>query len=189
VERDLERVLIGLADDFPLLASLVERREGGQRRLPIGGGPDGAGEVNERILAAAAGGDSASAPASGVDGDGARATPEAAAPEPEGATATAMLPGAPRAKRPGRYGLTIQFERAPEDSRLGRLVESTVWVNEAHPAYERAVASRSEGYHLALTVAMALAPLAVEPPQVAAFVTAFLDRWGRALRAGGRGRS
>ena len=33
VERDLERVLVELADDFPLLASLVERKEGGQRRL------------------------------------------------------------------------------------------------------------------------------------------------------------
>jgi hypothetical protein len=42
------------------------------------------------------------------------------------------------------------------------LVESRVWVNEAHPAYRRAVASRSEGYHLALAVALALAPLAVE---------------------------
>src|SRR5207247_2322617 len=36
VERDLERVLIEMADDFPLLAALVERREGGQRKLPIG---------------------------------------------------------------------------------------------------------------------------------------------------------
>ena len=36
VERDLESVLGQLADDFPLLASLVERRAGGQRRLPMG---------------------------------------------------------------------------------------------------------------------------------------------------------
>src|SRR5207247_10424952 len=33
VERDLESVLADLADDFPLLATLVEQRTGGQRRL------------------------------------------------------------------------------------------------------------------------------------------------------------
>ncbi|MGH7341709.1 MAG: ATP-binding protein, partial [Candidatus Rokuibacteriota bacterium] len=36
LERDLERVLADLAEDFPLLATLVERRSDGQRRLPIG---------------------------------------------------------------------------------------------------------------------------------------------------------
>src|SRR3989475_5307097 len=35
VERDLEAVLVDLADHFPLLAALVERRQGGQRRLPL----------------------------------------------------------------------------------------------------------------------------------------------------------
>ena len=36
VERDLEGVLVDLADEFPLLAMLVERRLGGQRKLPLG---------------------------------------------------------------------------------------------------------------------------------------------------------
>jgi hypothetical protein len=36
MERDLETVLVDLAEEFPLLASLVERRAGGQKRLPIG---------------------------------------------------------------------------------------------------------------------------------------------------------
>ncbi|MBX9811563.1 MAG: hypothetical protein K2Y16_08130 [Burkholderiales bacterium] len=35
--------------------------------------------------------------------------------------------------------------------------------NHAHPAYIRAAASRSGGYHIAPSVALALAPLAVEP--------------------------
>src|SRR5439155_3677651 len=67
------------------------------------------------------------------------------------------------------------------DSELGRLVESTVWVNEAHPAYRRAAASRSEGYHTALAVALALAPLAVDPAKEHAFITAFLASWGAAI--------
>ena len=37
LERDLERVLEDLADDFPLLQSLVDRRTGGQKRLPMPG--------------------------------------------------------------------------------------------------------------------------------------------------------
>jgi hypothetical protein len=60
-------------------------------------------------------------------------------------------------------------------------VDSTVWVNDAHPAYRRAGATRSDGYHLALAVAMALAPLAVEPKDAHAFVSVFLSRWGEAL--------
>jgi hypothetical protein len=93
------------------------------------------------------------------------------------------------ARRPGRYGLSIQFAARPDDSELGRLVDATVWVNEAHPAYRRAVASRSEGYHVALAVALALGPLAVEPAREHAFVTAFLASWGEALeRRGRRGR-
>jgi hypothetical protein len=35
VERDLERVLLELSEGFPLLASLVEHRRGGQKRLPL----------------------------------------------------------------------------------------------------------------------------------------------------------
>jgi hypothetical protein len=61
------------------------------------------------------------------------------------------------------------------------LVESTVWVNRAHPAYRRALASRSIGYHIALTVALALAPLAAEPSQQSKFLLTFLTRWGEAI--------
>ena len=87
-----------------------------------------------------------------------------------------------------RYGLTIRFESNPDDAELGRLVESTVVVNDAHPAYRRAVASRSEGYHIALATAFALSSLAVPPAHEHAFVTSFLSRWGDALQSGARSR-
>jgi len=95
--------------------------------------------------------------------------------------AAVQLPGKAGLRRPAHYGLDIQFEDRPDDSALGRLIESTVWVNRAHPAYRRANASRSLGYHIALTVAMALAPLAVEPLHQNSFVLAFLSRWGEAI--------
>jgi hypothetical protein len=63
---------------------------------------------------------------------------------------------------------------------MARLVDSTVWINEAHPAYQRALASRSVGYHTALAVALALASLAVEPVDEHAFITQFLAHWGDA---------
>jgi hypothetical protein len=186
IERDLESVLIDLADRFPLLATLVDRRPGGQRRLPLGGrvaAPEAVLSPGTPIVA-----EPEVAPL--VEESSGGPVPETAAPETEPPAeqrepaapspppaAEAMLPGT-GPKRPAHYGLAIKFESRPDDADLGRLVESTVWVNEAHPAYRRAAASRSEGYHLALTVAMALAPLAVEPARVHDFVTAFLARWG-----------
>src|SRR5947209_11993829 len=99
---------------------------------------------------------------------------------PADPTTRVQLPEGRRGRRPGHYGHGIQFEHKPDDPELGRLVESTIWINEAHPAYRRAVASRAEGYHIALAAAMALAPLAAEPAREHAFVTTFLARWGAA---------
>ncbi len=189
-ERDLETVLMDLADQFPLLSSLVEHRAGGQRRLPTVG--TGRGDIEGPAAVAAA---SAAAPpqpgpaqAPGDVPDRVEPPEPAGVREPSPSASEVSLPAAPRARRPARYGLSIQFEQRPDDPELARLVESTVWVNEAHPAYRRALASRSEGYHIALASALALAPLAVEPANEHAFVTAFLAAWGSALDRRKRGR-
>lgn len=190
IERDLQGVLLDLADAFPLLAALVDRRPGGQRKLPFGG-PRAVAEPGAMPAVALAGESAGTAAPTGEPAEPTtrqEATPPPEEPGPRAeAVAEAALPGQ-GPKRPARYGLTIAYESRPDDAALGRLIESTVWVNDAHPAYRRAVQSRSEGYHLALTVAMALAPLAVEPAQAHAFVTAFLTRWGEAARAKGRRR-
>jgi hypothetical protein len=194
VERDLEAVLADLADDFPLLASLVEQRTGGQRRLPVGragGGPDeDASPLTTRGSGVAANGGPLFAETGDVGArESAPTSPPPASPgefppptEPSSPPpSTGRLAVSPRARRPARYGLSIQFEQRPDDVELARLIESTVWVNEGHPAYRRAAASRSEGYHVAVSVAMALAPLAVDPAKEHGFVTAFLARWGEAI--------
>jgi hypothetical protein len=220
LERDLERVLEDLADDFPLLRSLVDRRPGGQKRLPL------PGRGNDRVPGTlfanlpvgeepAAGGGT-----SGADGEqpvaGSAAFPEhepeaghpgeerapgeepSSASEPpldrggQGAADTSspvgVLSTVPGRRRPARYGLLVQFESRPGDTELGRLVDSTIWINEAHPAYARAAASRSTGYHLALSVAMALAPLAVEARDEHGFITQFLAHWGGAQASKPRAR-
>ena len=200
VERDLEGVLADLASDFPLLAALVEQRAGGQRRLPAPGAARDH-QPNDALFAVPSGspGPVSSTPVSNTvePPAGRGATADALDEEPAPGPPVAPTPQSaghvvegPRSRRPARYGLNIQFDTRPGDPELGRLVESTVWVNEAHPAYRRAVASRSEGYHVALAVALALAQLAVDPAKEHAFVTAFLARWGEAIeRRQGRRRT
>ena len=191
VERDLEGVLADLASDFPLLAALVEQRAGGQRRLPAAGagppdvpggsvlaGPTPKAVSPARPADAAAGTASPSETAGGVDAAPAHPALPPSVPE---APIERHTVDPSRTRRAVRYGLSIQFDARPEDPELARLVESTVWVNEAHPAYRRAAVSRSEGYHVALAVALALAQLAVDPAKEHAFVVAFLSRWGEAI--------
>ena len=188
LERDLDRVLEELSDDFPLLASLVERRTGGQKRLPINGRRTDAEAGAVAVVVAPATAEEPSHGETGPDQPSAVPPPaeqDAGGPEPATpsipGSASAMLPGQGRSRTPMRYGLGIQFEDRSDDSELGRLVESTVWINQAHPAYQRALASRSVGYHISLTVALALAPLAVAPDQEHIFLTKFLAHWGHAI--------
>ena len=68
------------------------------------------------------------------------------------------------------------------------MVDTAVMVNADHPAYRRAVSSRSEGYHLALAVALALAPLVTEAVSEREFLTRFLAEWGSSVGGRSRGR-
>jgi hypothetical protein len=185
LQRDLTQVLEDLAVDFPLLSSLVEHRFGGQKRLPLG---QASATVESRAFVASSVAEQSEAFA---DNRAAAIKPQTRNGDPNrgdtpaSAVATAgrglLLPAKGAVRRPGHYTLDIQFEDQPEASELAHLVESTVWINRTHPAYRRALASRSIGYHIALAVAMALAPLAVESANEHAFVTAFLFRWGEAI--------
>jgi hypothetical protein len=209
LERDLERVLDDLSADFPLLRSLVDRRAGGQKRLPMPGRGDE--RVPASLFANLPVGHAVSEPGTQVEtGMLAKPPEEPATPtspasppstsepaeseraqneQPLAREETHAQPNAISAagldtvagrRRPARYGLLVQFESRPDDPELGRLVDNTVWINDAHPAYTRADASRSLGYHNALAVALALAPLAVEPSQEHAFINQFLSQWGGA---------
>jgi len=189
LERDLERVLRELSEGFPLLASLVEHRRGGQKSLPLGpkSGPDGSAGFDPALALSpmnppeANGADANVPPAAGSSEAPPAERPETPSPESESRMTGGALPSPRGEKRPMRLGLAVQFEERPGDAELGRLVESTVYINRVHPAYRRAAASRSEGYHIALSVALALAPLAVEASREHAFVNAFLSRWGEAV--------
>jgi hypothetical protein len=213
-ERDLRKVLGDLAEDYPVLATLAERRSGGQRRLPLGapsGAPgQGVWSGQEALIPAAAGvpsesyaetrttGNSPERPAPDGSADREPHAQELSHPESgSGGAAESLrhepstlapvgLPGPARRRRASTLSLEIRFESRPGEVSLGRLLESTVWVNDAHPAYRRAVASRAEGYHIALSVAAALAPLTVEAQLGQDFINRFLARWGEAAGKNGR---
>jgi hypothetical protein len=196
VERDLEAILADLSDQFPILATLVERRAGGKRRIAVAT-RDGGGEAEAGVDLFTPAADVVPEPVLPAGGTE-TSPPEASRPPEDGASSpsvtAAPISAAPpsgvdrgrRSRQPLKLGLTIQFEARPDDPELARLIESTVWVNEAHPAHRRAVSSRSEGYHLALSVAIALASVAVEPANERAFITEFLARWGEAVEGGAR---
>jgi hypothetical protein len=212
LERDLERVLEDLADEFPLLRSLVDRRAGGQKRLPMPGrggervpaslfssvpvgrestereaGVEPAGAVPKPAEEPSTPGLGSSIPSPESGGsnrqpapDNELVAPHAARPRAHAAASPAGGDTVAGLRRRARYGLLVQFESRPDDPELGRLVDSTIRFNDAHPAYTRAAASRSLGYHTALAVALALAPLAVETTQEHSFITQFLAQWGGA---------
>jgi Histidine kinase-, DNA gyrase B-, and HSP90-like ATPase len=171
-------------------------RNGGAEAVPRGDETaveGGAGQPGEAPPRTPASEPAANPPASPASEEG--ASPPEVPPPTQLPTPVGMSSTVPGRRRPARYGLALQFESRPDDLELGRLVESTIWINEAHPAYERAVASRSVGYHVALTVALALAPLAVDAASEHAFLTQFLAHWGgtradgatkRAARRGAR---
>jgi hypothetical protein len=186
LQRDLARLLEDLAFDFPLLSSLVEHRAGGQKKLPL---QDGNTKADGRAFVAATvlqqnemqeiqpESDNLTSDHKGESQPGADG--EQRPSELKNYTTLPVKSGAPR---PAHYGLDIRFDDRADDMEIGRLVESTVWVNRSHPAYRRALDSRSLGYHISLAVALALAPLAVEPSQEHTFITAFLSHWGESTR-------
>jgi hypothetical protein len=185
LERDLAQVLGEVAEEFPLLASLVDHKPGGQKRLPIGtlgGSEEGRSFVTASVTAQTEPAADASGPQPSAFDREPGASQDSESPEGESCVpGDTPLSGKPNRSRPMKYGLQIRFESHPDDPELGRLIESTVVVNQGHPAYRRAVASRSEGYHIALCVALVLARLAAEPKETQVFVTTFLTRWGEAL--------
>jgi hypothetical protein len=148
IERDMEQVLADLADEFPVLAMLVERRAGGKRKLPMGRALAG-GAMSRDTMDLFAPPEPASIPPESEEPVAAPESSNDVLPPleqssresrpPEVGVATPEQRG-PR--RPTRLGLSIQFESRPDDAELGRLVETTIWVNDAHPAYSSAAASR-----------------------------------------------
>jgi hypothetical protein len=163
-QREIEQVVAGLVGDFPELKPLLDTR---RRAIP------GVGEGDvDRTGAAPMGPEGQEA----VGRDGGEKSTEAGAKleEPAGETPTDEA-GSP--KKPA--GLKITFDLRPDRPEMGWLSGTTVCVNQAHPAYRRAVQSRSESYHMAVTVAWVLSQYVEHGKPLPEFINRFLDGWGR----------
>ena len=215
LERDLERVLEDLADDFPLLrrssTSARAVRSGCRCRAAARGSP---GTALREHAFEETGADDGAAPTDGATAEttpdddqspGERRSRHAAEPETSHrsragtvdrrrrrrrTSAIAATPGplgtVPGRRRPARYGLLVQFESRPDDSELGRLVDSTIWINDAHPAYTRAAARARRLPHRPDRCARARAARGRRADEHA-FITQFLAHWGGSEIEEGRG--
>lgn len=171
-EKEFERILAQITENFPLLTPLVERLKGGQHRLPMAarsGGDLLPGAVSDRQNEQAPSGEK-----------------ETAAPAETSERPSVTEPRGGSRSRRSRYRLRIEFERRPESDDISRLERSTIWVNQSHPAYIRATATRSTGYHLAVAAATALAPVAAGPEGYDRFLASFLMEWGKQTTDRGR---
>ena len=115
LERDLERVLLDLSEGFPLLASLVEQRRGGQKRLALAPGTDLGGGAGP--------GAASSTPAPETPGD---PTPEISSAESEPSQEEPNPPRPPRVirrrRRRRRRTARTESKAAPDPAGAHRAV-------------------------------------------------------------------
>jgi len=152
LEKEIERVLENMLDDFPELSSLL----GIQRRAePVSGIiPDASARPIEtmvewtKVMMGTRGGSG--------EGAGIEATEVGLPGERIKESQERTELGGEHKGRRKRSGLIIGFDDNPDRDDLGWLIENIIWINKAHPAYQRAMDSGAENYHIVLTVAWVL---------------------------------
>ncbi len=164
-QREIEQVVAGLVGDFPELRPLLDSR---LRAIP-GGGEGEEGKPPEEAAGPAK--------TEAVQPEGAE---KPSNPPPGSEKPAKEPPPMEKADTPRKpAGLRITFDLRPDRPELGWLSGTTVCVNQAHSAYRRAVQSRSESYHIAVTVAWVLSQYVEHEKSLSAFLNRFLEGWGK----------
>lgn len=174
LEREVERVLGNLIGDYPEIAPLIGRRRTNQPGVNLVPDPEGPtfGALTETLAEIA---QQQAGAELGEEASRARTANEVGAvlePSEEGDAARQQM-----GKRVGP-GLMIGFEDASDRSDLGWLLDNTVWINRAHPAYQKAVAGGHEQYHVVLTVVWVLLGHLDDQHSAQEFIGKFLFGWG-----------
>jgi hypothetical protein len=84
----------------------------------------------------------------------------------------------------GPDGKVIGFDDAREREDLGWLLENTIWINRAHPAYRKAASTGNESYHVVLGVVWVLLGHLDDRHSAQEFIGQFLSGWGRRVEGG-----
>ena len=177
LEREVERVLGTMLGEYPEIAPLIGRRRTSQPGVNLAPDAEGAdvGALTETLAEIAQ--------QQGNVCGSAREAPAPFQPPPESGAVLEQNPDGTEAARPqeGKRvgpGLMIGFEDSAERAELGWLLENTVWINRAHPAYQKAVAGGHEQYHVVLTVACVLLGHLDDQHSAQRFIGEFLFGWG-----------
>ncbi len=191
LSREIEYTLEQLSESFPELLSFVgirKKRVEVPAELGILSSSEGEGEAHERERGVGDTeliGDTSQTESEAVDLSGDKAERQSA--EQTAAEETlglifsedGILRRRISKKRPGLKIFFQEFENDGATSVLGRLVEDTVVVNTAHPAWKKAKDARLDEYHILTTVALVLSEFLQPERSVQEFVSAFFARWGQ----------
>jgi hypothetical protein len=176
LEREMERVLGNLVNEYPEIAPLVGRRRTTQPGINLGPDVEGdaLGAFTETLAEIAQQQKNANEPGEA----------QLTAPPPT-AVETVLDPSEGNGERAREQegkrvgpGLMIGFEDTTERAELGWLLDNTIWVNRGHPAYQKSVAGGHEQYHVVLTVAWVLLGHLNDQHSAQRFIGEFLFGWG-----------
>ncbi len=166
-QREIERALSGLIEEFPELAALLDAKR--------------------RAVAASVGGSEGDGSAAGEGGSGEEVGKKEAPsgvqegveePPRDAFQAGQRQDGSPKPSRRKGAGLRVVLEERPERDEPAWLSDEMVKVNSAHPAFRKARQEGSENYHAAVAVAWALSSYLQDGRSQQAFFNKFLISWG-----------
>jgi hypothetical protein len=177
LEKEIERVLRNMLNDFPELNPLFGRSRGGEPAkgvIPDSNAPAIGKTVEGVDVITGTLGDSGKG--SGMEGLAGGMPGQRIEPDSEKSELGKMHEG--KRKPPG---LMIAFEESADRQELGWLMESTVWINKSHPAYRRAINSKAEDYHIVISVAWVLSDYLEAGKSPLLFMNRFLSSWGAGI--------
>jgi hypothetical protein len=177
LEKEIERVLRNMLNDFPELNPLFGRSRGGEPAKGVIPDPNAPaiGKTVEGVdVITGTLGDGSKG--SGVEGLAGGMPGQRIEPDSEKSELGKMHEG--KRKPPG---LMIAFEESADRQELGWLMESTVWINKSHPAYRRATHSKAEDYHIVISVAWVLSDYLEAEKSPLIFMNRFLSSWGAGI--------
>lgn len=175
LQKQIEEVLTNLLPGFPELNPLLGRRGRGSPVTGIIPDPDSPniGQIVQGVdtMTGTRGGH--------TEGQGIEVAPGTSPGERIKPSPDPTEPGASHEGSRKRPGLMLGFDDNPSRPELGWLTDSTIWINKAHSAYQKALDDDSENYHIVLSVAWVLSGFLDTEKSPLAFLNRFLAAWGQ----------